>query len=346
MKIDANNKIRSWLGAIGLICLLFIVMNGFGGFRRIVPIVDGLKLDPKQVYPIAVLPFSERTKKNSDLGQQTTDLLFANLVARPELLLVDREDMEKVLQEQELNLSGAVNASEATKVGQLTGAKILVTGRVLQVDNTLYLVAKIIGTETTRVVGTSVKGSPRDQLGDLVAKLGDEVSKALVERADALVAKPVTREDRIAAVKKAVGKRAPPSLMVEIRERHVGQENVDPAARPELLLFCTDTGFTVIDSDNGRGKNADIKLVGAGTSEFATRHGNLISVKARLEVSAVEQATGRILAADRQVSVGIDLTEQLASRAALQEAMALIAVRMLPKLVQTADGEEWKRYNF
>jgi TolB-like protein len=288
----------------------------------------------KRVYPIAVLSFSERGTETAELGNKTTDLLFANLVARPELLLVDRADMDKVLKEQELNLSGVVNPEEATKVGQLTGAKILVTGSVLQVDNTLYLVAKIIGTETTRVVGTSVKGTPRDQLGDLVDKLGDEVSRTVVKRADVLVPNSVTREDRIAAVKKALGKSKRPSVCVDVKERHVGQEAVDPAAQTELTLYCTDAGFTVIDAEQGRKTDADIKILGEGFSEFAARHGNLLSVKARLEVKAIDQSTGQIVAADRQVSVAVDLTEQLAGKAALQEAAALIAERMLPKLAK------------
>ncbi len=64
-----------------------------------------------------------------------------------------------------MNLSGLANPDEATKVGHLTGAKLLVTGSVIEVDKSLYLVAKIIGTETTRVVGASVKGQDHRRTG-------------------------------------------------------------------------------------------------------------------------------------------------------------------------------------
>ncbi len=70
---------------------------------------------------------------------------------------------------------------------------------------------------------------------------------------------------------------------------------------------------------------------GDGT-QFASRHGNLISVKARLELKAVDNKTSRVLAIDRQTSVTVDLTEQLAGKAALQEAAAQLAERLLPKL--------------
>jgi hypothetical protein len=63
------------------------------------------------------------------------------------------------------------------------------------------------------------------------------------------------------------------------------------------------------------------------------RRGNLDSVKARLEVKAIDPATDKIIAIDRQVAVEVDLTEQIAGKKALQKAAAMIAERMLPKLV-------------
>jgi hypothetical protein len=287
-----------------------------------------------KVYPAAILRFAERGADVKDLGAQVTDLLFANLVAEPKMYLVDREDLDKVLKELELNQSGLVNPDTATRVGQLTGAKILITGSVLQVDSKLYVVAKIIGTETTRVFGASVKGGVNDDLDGLVTELAGEVVKTISGRADQLVAKPKTREDRLAALKKTLGNAKRPVVKVSIAERHVGQATIDPAAETEIALFCTELGFDVIDPDKGAGLKADVLLTGEGFSEFAARHGNLVSVKARLEVKAVDAATGKILAIDRQTAVQVDLTEQLAGKAALQEAAADIAERVLPKVVK------------
>ena len=73
--------------------------------------------------------------------------------------------------------------------------------------------------------------------------------------------------------------------------------------------------------------------MGEGFSEFAMRHGNLVSVKARLEVKAVDRQTDKVIAMDRQTAVVVDLTEQIAGKSALQKAAAEIAERLLPKLV-------------
>ncbi|MDA1055364.1 MAG: curli assembly protein CsgG [Planctomycetota bacterium] len=238
--------------------------------------------------------------------------------------------------EQELNLSGLVNPGQATQVGYLTGAKILVTGSVIVVDDSLYLVAKIIGTETSRVLGASSKGRVDDELGGLVEVLAESVAATISERATELVAKPVTREDRIAAIAKALGKGKRPSVWIDVPERHVGQTTLDPAAATELALYCKELGFEVLDSKEGNRKDADVLLVGEGFSQFAARHGNLISVKARLEVKALDRETGEVLAIDRQVAVSVDLAEQIAGKSALQDAAASIADRLLPKIVKPA----------
>ena len=96
----------------------------------------------------------------------------------------------------------------------------------------------------------------------------------------------------------------------------------------------------MIDSCEGNRKKADLWLIGEGFSEFAARHGNLVSVKARLELKAVDAATGQVLAIDRQTSVEVDLTEQIAAKAALQGAAADIAERILPKLVKPETGKK------
>ena len=286
------------------------------------------------VYPTAIFPFEERGAGAKDYGAKVADILFAQLVAKPELFLVDRQDMKKTLDEHELNLSGMVTPDQAVQVGKLTGAKVLITGSVIEADKTLYLVAKIIGTETTRVLGESVKGKMSDEIGPLTEALAEKVAATIAKDADKLVAREVKVEDRIAALNKELGKAERPSVLVKIAERHVGQITIDPAAETEMTMFCKETGFDVLDPKANVDKKADIVIEGEGFSEFAMRRGNIVSVKARLEVKAIDRATDKVIAIDRQTAVEVDLTEQIAGKKALQTAAAAIAERMLPKLVK------------
>ena len=312
---------------VAVIVLLAVVLGSVAAMAADAP-------KAPTVYPTAIFPFEERGAGAKDYGAKVADILFAKLVAKPEIYLVDRQEMKKTMEEHELNLSGMVTPDQAVQVGKLTGAKVLITGSVIEADKTLYIVAKIIGTETTRVLGESVKGKTSDEIGPMVEGLAEKVAATITKDADKLVAKEVKMEDRIAALNKELGKAQRPTVLVKISERHVGQITIDPAAETEITMFCKEAGFEVIDPKAGVDKKTDIVIEGEGFSEFAMRRGNIMSVKARLEVKAIDRATDKVIAIDRQTAVEVDITEQIAGKKALQTAAAAIAERLLPKLVK------------
>ena len=269
------------------------------------PKPDPDKLDPpakdkepeaKPVYPVAILDFTDRGATGS--AAKVADLLFAKLAAKPDIVLVDRTDMKKILDEQQLNLTGAVKADEAIKVGQLTGAKIIVTGSVIQVEKKLTLVAKIISTETGRVLGANAEGVLSDDLGALAGKLADGIEEKVTKEIEKLVPKRVAVADRIGELKKRLGTGAKPVLYIQVGERHIGQPAVDPAAQTEIMRFAKETGFEIVDPDEGGKSKADVYLTGEGFSEVAGRVGGLVSVRARVELKAVDRKTGKVIAVD------------------------------------------------
>ena len=87
------------------------------------------------VLTVAVFDFESKDEAVRDLGPKVATLVNANLSAEPQIITVERAELEKVLGEQELGLSGTVYPDTAAKVGQLTGAKVLVTGRVFKADD-------------------------------------------------------------------------------------------------------------------------------------------------------------------------------------------------------------------
>ncbi len=284
-----------------------------------------------QVYPVAILPFSERGPGMNGIGQNVADVLFAALVANPHLYLVDRQELDKLLSEAELSLSGAVNAGQAIQIGQLTGARILVTGSVFKAGSNVYVVAKVIGTETSKVLGQSVKGAEAPEV--LAERLGNQLNTLISEKASTLVARAPKPEERLAALKQKLGDKKLPTTWVNIRETHISRPAVDPAAETEFIRFYRAMDGMVLDKDRADPAEAEYRIVGEGFSEFAARIRNLVSVKARLEVKVLNKQ-GEVVAIDRQTTVKVDLNEMGAGKAALQEAAAQIAERLLPKLAQ------------
>jgi len=283
-----------------------------------------------QPLPVAVFDFESKDENVRDLGAKVATLVNASLSAEPSLILVERAELEKVLGEQELGLSGTVTPDSAAKVGKLTGAKVLVTGRVFKTDTEFFIVAKIIGTETSRVYGELVKGGANASMSDLAEQLAKKIAADVAQKGDTLVAKVTTREDRVAKIKKELGDKKLPIVSVKIAEQHFGQHVIDPAAQTEILLILQQCGFTLAD-DHSTNQPA-IEITGEAFSEIGMRKGNLQSCRARIEIKVREVAGGKIIAVDRQTSVAVDLAEHIAAKTALQNGAGELAERLLPKL--------------
>jgi TolB-like protein len=294
-----------------------------------VPIVRAV---PPDMLTVAVFDFDSKDEAVRDLGPKVATLVNANLSAEPQIITVERAELEKVLGEQELGLSGTVTPDSAAKIGQLTGAKVLVTGRVFKVDDQTIIVAKVIGTETSRVYGEMIQGPPARTIVDLSSDLAKKIAGAISEKGDTLVARVETREERIAKIKQALNGKKLPAVSVKIAEQHFGQYVIDPAAQTELSTILKQCGFTVLD-DLSTNK-AEIAITGEAISEFGMQKGNLKSCRARIEIKAHDVASGNILDVDRQTSVAVDLAEHIAAKTALQNGADELAERLLPKLVR------------
>lgn len=283
----------------------------------------------QEVLTVAIFDFDSKDEAVRDLGPKVATLINANLSAEPQIITVERAELEKVLGEQELGLSGTVSTETAAKVGHLTGAKVLVTGRVFKVDKELVVVSKIIGTETSRVYGELVKGTSATPITDLSTELAKKIAATVNAKGETLVAKVESREDRIARIKKNLGRKELPSVSIKIDERHFGQPVIDPAAQTELGLILKECGFMLADDKSAQ--KPDVEITGDAFSAFGMRKGNLISCKARVELKA-QKRSGEILAVDRQTSVAVDIAEQTAAKTALQKAATELVERLAPVL--------------
>lgn len=86
-------------------------------------------------YPVAIGEFSNSTSRRS-LNDRLSAFVITELSAinDPFLKIVERANLELILKEQRMSLSGVVNQGTAIEVGNLLGAKAIITGNILSYD--------------------------------------------------------------------------------------------------------------------------------------------------------------------------------------------------------------------
>lgn len=66
------------------------------------------------------------------IGETATDILITELAKSGKFIVVERDKMDKLLDEQKLGQTGAINPATAAKVGKILGLNAIVTGSVSQ----------------------------------------------------------------------------------------------------------------------------------------------------------------------------------------------------------------------
>jgi TolB-like protein len=294
--------------------------------------LSALRAAAADALSVAVFDFESKDEGTRDLGPKVAALITANLSAEPDIVMVERADIEKIMGEHELGLSGTVNSESAAKIGQLTGAKVLVTGKVFKTGDQTILVAKIIGAETSRVYGEIVQDRPATSIADLSAQLAKKIASDVTAKSDTLIAKVESRDEWIAKLKQSLPGTNRPIISVKINETHYGPHIIDPAAATELAVVLQQCGFPLADENSTN--HPAIKITGEAFSAFGMQKGNLISCTSRIEIKIHDGTEDNLLWVDRQTSVGVDIAEQTAAKKALENAADTLARRIIPKLVK------------
>lgn len=79
---------------------------------------------------VAVMDFEDKAHYGNNIGSGITDMLVTALVESKKFIVIEREELENIMKEQGLGMSGAVTPQSAAKVGQLLGVELMITGSV------------------------------------------------------------------------------------------------------------------------------------------------------------------------------------------------------------------------
>jgi len=129
---------------------------------------------------IAVLDFQMQGKQyqNSDMGAIVAEWLITALVKEGRFEVVERRLLQKVMQEHQLAMSGVVDDSSISELGQILGVKIIISGAVLHFQNIIEVNARIIDVSNGSIIAAeSVKSSSAASLESLVVQMAQIIIK-------------------------------------------------------------------------------------------------------------------------------------------------------------------------
>ncbi|MBE6359646.1 MAG: hypothetical protein E7057_10445 [Lentisphaerae bacterium] len=228
---------------------------------------------------VAVLPFESRDRQaaSTDMGKSVAELLNIALMESGNADMVERAELDAALNELQLSATGLTSKESQVKLGRFIGAKILITGSLFKSGSKNFVIAKIIGTETSRVLGASASGT--EDFTSLVPMLAPKVSAILEKQSAKLLPKELNKEDVLSRLKKVVqGKQR--KVFVKVKE-DIAVSVPDPAAETELKKLLLALDFQVVNTRN----EADYAVIGEAIAANAGSYHKFTSAAARLELS-------------------------------------------------------------
>lgn len=132
---------------------------------------------------VAVLAFEERAigaaETTRGIGRTMADRVTEALAGRPDLRLIDRESLQRVLEELSLSSSDLVRSDEQLKLGRLLGAHYLIAGGITAVGDHLRIDARIIEVEKGVADGAFIQGAIGERAAmerDFSVRLANQVA--------------------------------------------------------------------------------------------------------------------------------------------------------------------------
>lgn len=136
-------------------------------------LTDGYKVKrPKAAKePLAIFSFNsdERLAKQR-MGFAVAELLTHKFTSLGAFVVVERAELHRVMEEQRLHLTGAIDPKTAVEIGKLLGAKVLLLGSVEKLGGNYQLNARLVYVETGEVLVTAYQ--------ELEAKLFEEEARS------------------------------------------------------------------------------------------------------------------------------------------------------------------------
>ena len=103
------------------------------------------------------------------------NLLRSNLSASDQVIVLDRNKLDKVLEEQALTLSGLMDSSRVQSIGKLLGAEFILSGTIDQVNDEIVISADLVRVKTGEIQTELVRARNKEYKEAMVEMLSENL---------------------------------------------------------------------------------------------------------------------------------------------------------------------------
>jgi TolB-like protein len=130
--------------------LSIILLCSFAFVFIVSDVVNALCQDGKVQPRIAVLPFTDTNKsaKEDEYGEAISNMLMTKLINDKVFQVIERSQINMIIEELKLNLSGVIDSNTSKKIGEIYGVDYLVFGSVAKFGNRVETDIRLVETQS------------------------------------------------------------------------------------------------------------------------------------------------------------------------------------------------------
>lgn len=137
----------------------------------------------QDVPTVAVMDFSSfmmgEGGASVNLGKAISAMLVTEFSGREGMRIVERAQLNELLREQDLSLSGRIEEADAIEVGKMLGVQYVLHGQVTSIVDNLRMDIRAVDVETSEIVSVMKMSDKTTELFSVVVSLADEFGDAL-----------------------------------------------------------------------------------------------------------------------------------------------------------------------
>ena len=138
---------------------------------------------PEDVTPrrSVVFPFREvnAAAGGEGLGSALSEMLVTAVANSPAVTVIERSQVETVLEESRFQLSGVTSTEDSIEIGNILNAEIIILGSVSRFGERIELDVRVIRLETGEVLFSQYGSADEAGVRNMVNTLGEEIAQAI-----------------------------------------------------------------------------------------------------------------------------------------------------------------------